>query len=339
MKRLIFFFFFFAPSYASSPHHVREMTKQFELAVGVATEAGDVPLVCNTLTQLARTLYRAMQPDLSLTQFQNVLKLSSTLKPDHVAPYVNALIEFARVTLNMNVEGASEKASKALEEALADCTSSPSLGPSCELYALALLARGEVRKAAGDFDGAISDLQTALAEEGEGKYRFPLSVVDRTRGMTHLGSAWSEKEGAEETALRLYETASRLRSGLTAAGETHPSVAEVLLDVAAEQFSLKRYDEAARTLERCIPYLGLPEKVLEVQWSWLRKALELANVSEDEAKERYRACKEKRKHTDKTRRKLPAPAKDKKEVEASFLPQPIQPKKSGGGGGKKKGKK
>ncbi len=61
---------------ATSPHHLTEATKQFEAAVQLAAAADDVPVIAKTLTRLAYTLFRALQPDAALTQFQNAIQLA-----------------------------------------------------------------------------------------------------------------------------------------------------------------------------------------------------------------------------------------------------------------------
>jgi tetratricopeptide (TPR) repeat protein len=62
--------------YATSSHHFKEMTKQFQEAVELASRANDVPVIAKTLTRLAFTLFRALQPDAALTQFQNAIQLA-----------------------------------------------------------------------------------------------------------------------------------------------------------------------------------------------------------------------------------------------------------------------
>ena len=64
-----------AKVFATSMHHIKEMTKEFQNAVELGAAANDVPLICSTLTRLAYTLFRAMQPDAALSQFQVLLLL------------------------------------------------------------------------------------------------------------------------------------------------------------------------------------------------------------------------------------------------------------------------
>ena len=67
---------------------------------------------------------------------------------------------------------------------------------------------------------------------------------------------------------------------------------------------------------------------LQKRWrsAWLKKALQSSGVSSEEAEERYRNVKRQRKQTDKVRKKLPGPVKEKAAVQASFLPP--EPKKN-----------
>jgi hypothetical protein len=48
--------------------------------VEVGATANNVPLICHILTRLAYTLFRAMQPDAALTQFQRAIELATTIR-------------------------------------------------------------------------------------------------------------------------------------------------------------------------------------------------------------------------------------------------------------------
>jgi tetratricopeptide (TPR) repeat protein len=181
------------------------------------------------------------------------------------------------------------------------------------------VALGECKRAAADNEGCIEMIENALTTK-------KLSPKDEARALTFLGSAYSELEGQTEKSLECFEKAIAMRTKLFSNGAEHFSVAEVYLDVAAEYHELGQHDKTVESLEKCIPYLNLPSSVLDVQFAWLKKALELSGMSSEEAQERYRSVKRLRKLTDKSRKKLPAPIKEKAAVQASFLPPP--PKKN-----------
>ncbi len=80
----------------------------------------------------------------------------------------------------------------------------------------------------------------------------------------------------------------------------------------------------------------LPEKAMDVQWSWLRKCYEQAGLTVEAAAERYRAMKTARKAVERQRRRLPA---RKEAKEGSFLPSDpagVKSKKQTSGAKKKK---
>ena len=305
--------------YATSVFHQAETTKQFERAVELASAAEDVPLICTILTALARTLYRAMQPDAALSQFQRAIQLGQEIKEKDPKPYYAALIEFGRVSTNMNAKGGKEKAFKALDEAV---TGSRELGEYTQLHADALVAMAEWKKNTGDLEGCIELVEQALTTK-------KLTKLEEARALTYLGAAQSEQEGGTEAALESYGKAVELRVASHANGAEHHSVAEVYIDIAAEHFERQDYPATIEALERCIPFLNLPREVLDVQFAWYKKALSLDGLEGDPLKERYRQLKQRRKEVERSRVRLPAPKKEVAEVASSFLPTPINlaPKK------------
>ena len=312
--------------YGTSPHYEKERNKQFELAVEIAAAADDVALICQVLTKLAGVLFRAMEPDAALSQFQRAIKLGQEIKERDSEPYFRALIEFGRVTLNINAEGGQEKALKALLEAV---EGSKALGEYTELHALALSALAECKKASEDYDETIELIDKALTTE-------KLSEFDQARALTFQGTAYSEKEGGTQRALECYSKAMDIRARIHANGREHYSVAEVLIDVAAEYHELGQGIKVCESLENAIPYLNLPDQVIDVQWAWLKKSLQdLGDLSSDEVRERYQKTKKRRKDSQRTRKRLPAP---KTEGQASFLPINLAPKKKKNNQGKNKKK-
>ncbi len=236
--------------------------------------------------------------------------------------YFYALIEFGRAVLNINAKGGQDKAAKALVEAVEGTRAA--LGEYSELHALALIALGEAKKAAEDFDGCIELIERALTTK-------KLAPLDQARALTFLGSAYSEKEGQTQKSLECFSEAIALRRGVFANGEEHMMVAEVYLDVAAEQHELGQPLKTVEALEKCIPFLSLNDNVVDAQFAWLRKALEAAQLGEEEAQERYRRVKQTRRTAQAAKRRLPAPAKDKAAVASSFLPAvKVPPKKKQG---------
>jgi tetratricopeptide (TPR) repeat protein len=197
--------------------------------------------------------------------------------------------------------------------------------------ALAWAGLGEVKKIAGDMDGAIADMERALALN-------LLSDLDASRVLTHLGSAYSEvhAEKASPKTLECFERAVRLRGQCFVNGNKHFLVAEIQLDIAAEHWEAKRFVEALAALEAAVPYLSLPEKAMEIQWSWLRKCYEQAGLTVEEASERYRNMKTLRKQVERQRRRLPARKEDK---DNSFLSAATTEKKKAGGAKKSSKKK
>lgn len=124
-------------------------------------------------------------------------------------------------------------------------------GDASPEYALALAGLGEAKKAAGEIDGAIVDMELALASG-------TLNDLDTSRVLTHLGTAYSEKDGADAGAktLECFTRAVQLRSKCFANGAQHFLVAEIQLDIAAEHWEAKRFAEALAALEAAVPYLA-----------------------------------------------------------------------------------
>jgi tetratricopeptide (TPR) repeat protein len=253
--------------------------------------------------------------------------LQTIKEQDKGESYYYALIEFGRAVLNINAEGGQAKAAKALVEAV-DGTRAAQ-GEYSELHALALLALGEAKKAAEDYDGCIELIEKALTTK-------KLPPLDHSRALCFLGSAYSEKPGQAQKSLECYLEAIALRTTLCANGAENMMVAEVYLDVAAEHYELGQQLKTVEALEKCIPFLSLPDHVVDVQFAWLRKALEAAQLSEDEAQERYRRIKQTRKTAQAAKRRLAGPVKDKAAVANSFLPAVKLPPKKKQQGGKKK---
>lgn len=205
-------------------------------------------------------------------------------------------------------------------------------GPLSEPYCLALAGLGEAKKAAGDNQGAVEDMERALAPN-------VLGPLDQARVLTHLGTAYSELERADaaQRTLECFTQAVQVRSRCFSNGARHFMVAEIQLDIAAEHWQAQRFTDALAALEAAVPYLHLPDKAMDVQWAWLRKCYEQAGLSQDEAAERYRAIKTTRKQVEAARRRLPAPKKDPAASKGSFLPpDPVPSGKKKGGKGKSK---
>ncbi len=118
-------------------------------------------------------------------------------------------------------------------------------------YCLALAGLGEAKKAAGDIDGAIADMERALAPG-------TLNDLDTSRVLTHLGTAYSEKDSADAgpKTLECFTRAVQLRSQCFANGARHFMVAEIQLDIAAEHWEAHRFADALTALEASIPYLA-----------------------------------------------------------------------------------
>ena len=114
-------------------------------------------------------------------------------------------------------------------------------------------------------------------------------------------------------------------------------MAEILIDVAAEYHEMGNAAKTADALEAAIPYLNLPDQVVDVQLAWYNKVLK----DLPDGSERYQATKQRRREIKKTKARLPSPKKDDAAVKASFLPEgaTLAPKKKQGGGGKGKNSK
>ena len=299
-----------AKVYSTSPYYINEAIKAYEKAIEVAGE--NIPKVVEILATLAKMLCKAAKPDAGLSQFENALTLGSTIKDDKSCAYYNALVEFGRVVLLMDTEGAQAKAMKAVLEA--EEGTRRVAGEGSQFHALALAALAEAKKTAGDVEGCIEFNEKAVASKA-------LTELEEARVLTHLGSAYSEKDEMVAKALQCYQRAVELRSKHYSNGEKHFSVAEIYMDIAAEYDVMKQPQKAVEALEKSVPYLSLPSEVMDIQWAWLRKAYASSGLSEDEAKDRYRSVKTLRKQSEMSKHRLPAPERNKEKTKESFLPE------------------